>query len=349
MSRRKNKAISLRLSMLMGIYLIICFAVAALIVIAIIWAFDYIEKDFVTKNYIVFFLICFASATIVGWGVMLILTSRINKEANNLRKTLSGIANGDYSQKYEPIEKYYIFSESVDDFNKMIDALNSMAVLQKNFASNFSHEFKTPIVSVKGYAELLMQNKTLSEEEKHKYLKIIIDESERLSKLASATLLISRLDAKKYVENLTDIRIDEQIEECVLLLDKEFEKLNIDVSLGLQPFTLKGNADLLKEVWINLLTNAIKYNREGGKISVKSRITESNYVISFSDTGIGMDEKEQMHAFDNYYQGNGAESSKGSGLGLSIARRIVELSGGEILLTSKKDVGSTFTVLFRVK
>lgn len=194
-----------------------------------------------------------------------------------------------------------------------------------------------------------MQNKTLSEEEKHKYLKIIIDESERLSKLASATLLISRLDAKKYVENLTDIRIDEQIEECVLLLDKEFEKLNIDVSLGLQPFTLKGNADLLKEVWINLLTNAIKYNREGGKISVKSRITESNYVISFSDTGIGMDEKEQMHAFDNYYQGNGAESSKGSGLGLSIARRIVELSGGEILLTSKKDVGSTFTVLFRVK
>ena len=317
--------------MLMGIYLIICFAVAALIVIAIIWAFDYIEKDFVTKNYIVFFLICFASATIVGWGVMLILTSRINKEANNLRKTLSGIANGDYSQKYEPIEKYYIFSESVDDFNKMIDALNSTAVLQKNFASNFSHEFKTPIVSVKGYAELLMQNKTLSEEEKHKYLKIIIDESERLSKLASATLLISRLDAKKYVENLTDIRIDEQIEECVLLLDKEFEKLNIDVSLGLQPFTLKGNADLLKEVWINLLTNAIKYNREGGKISVKSRI------------------KEQMHAFDNYYQGNGAESSKGSGLGLSIARRIVELSGGEILLTSKKDVGSTFTVLFRVK
>ena len=143
MSRRKNKAISLRLSMLMGIYLIICFAVAALIVIAIIWAFDYIEKDFVTKNYIVFFLICFASATIVGWGVMLILTSRINKEANNLRKTLSGIANGDYSQKYEPIEKYYIFSESVDDFNKMIDALNSTAVLQKNFASNFSHEFKT--------------------------------------------------------------------------------------------------------------------------------------------------------------------------------------------------------------
>ena len=134
-----------------------------------------------------------------------------------------------------------------------------------------------------------------------------------------------------------------------MLLDKEFEKLNIDVSLGLQPFTLKGNADLLKEVWINLLTNAIKYNREGGKISVKSRITESNYVISFSDTGIGMDEKEQMHAFDNYYQGNGAESSKGSGLGLSIARRIVELSGGEILLTSKKDVGSTFTVLFRVK
>lgn len=72
------------------------------------------------------------------------------------------------------------------------------------------------------------------------------------------------------MENLTDIRIDEQIEECVLLLDKEFEKLNIDVSLGLQPFTLKGNADLLKEVWINLLTNAIKYNREGGK-SASSR------------------------------------------------------------------------------
>lgn len=96
----------------------------------------------------------------------------------------------------------------------MIDALNSTAVLQK-LRKQFSHEFKTPIVSIKGYAELLMQNKTLSEEEKHKYLKIIIDESERLSKLASATLLISRLDAKKYVGNLTDIRIDEQIEECV--------------------------------------------------------------------------------------------------------------------------------------
>ena len=346
--KKANRKVSIALSLRMGLYIIICFALSALIVIFTIWAFDFIEKDYVTSHYIVFLIVCFAAATIVGAGVMFILTSRITKEAANFRKILSNIANGDYSKKYEPIGKYKILNESVCDFNKMVDALNSTAILQKNFASNFSHEFKTPIVSIKGYAELLMQDDGLTEQQKQKYLKIIIDESDRLSKLAAATLLISKLDAKQYVENLEPVRIDEQIEECILLLDKELENSDIDVDIGLQPFTMNGNADLLKEVWINILTNAIKYNRPGGKISIKSRTTESNYVISFSDTGIGMDEKVQMHVFDKYYQGDNIGNIKGSGLGLSIARRIIELSGGEILVSSKKDVGTTFTVLFRI-
>ena len=343
MSRRKNKAISLRLSMLMGIYLIICFAVAALIVIAIIWAFDYIEKDFVTKNYIVFFLICFASATIVGWGVMLILTSRINKEANNLRKTLSGIANGDYSQKYEPIEKYYIFSESVDDFNKMIDALNSTAVLQKNFASNFSHEFKTPLISIRGFAKLL-QNDDLTPEQRRTYTDTVVQQSERLAAMSTHVLELARYENTEIVSDKTLYSLDEQLRRCVRQQEREWLKKSLTVEGDLDPVDYYGNEELVEHIWSNLLSNAIRFTPAGGQITVVLRRGEGEVTVSVSDTGIGMDEETQRHIFDRFYRAAPYPDDRGNGLGLSIVRRVVTLCGGRVTVFSRPGNGSTFTV-----
>ena len=245
-------------------------------------------------------------------------------------------------------EKQGALYDVIVDFNKMVDELNSTVLLQNNFASNFWHEFKTPIVSIKGYAELLKNNENLSKEEYDKYINIIIEETRRLSNLTQSTLLISKLDTLNHFEETAPIKINEQIEECVILLDGSFQEKNIDVELSLTPYVISANADTFKNLWINLFTNAIKYNKENGKIIVKSFIDDDRYVITFEDTGIGMDKKTLSHIFDKYYQGDSSHLKKGNGLGLPIAKRIVELAGGYMFASSEVGVGTTFTIFFPI-
>ncbi len=344
--RRTSKKIPLTLSLKMGLFLMLCFITSALIVIAVALIFNLMSKDFFVKNPLMILVIGFGASTIVGSLGLFIVMRVQTKRMTEVRDVLDKIANGDYSKRLPMPKDGSIFYDLLLDFNKMVDYLNSTAILQNDFASNFSHEFKTPIVSIKGYAEILEKRENLSEEERKKFLKIIIDEADRLTNLASSTLLISKLDSKQYLEEIQPVRVDEQIEECILLLNNAMQKKNLDVEIELSPYTLHANADLLKEVWINLLSNAIKYNSESGKISVKSAVTESCYVVTVSDTGIGMNEKTQIHIFDKYFQGDSSHLKKGTGLGLSIARRIVELTGGNITVESKLGEGSTFTVLF---
>ena len=146
----------------------------------------------------------------------------------------------------------------IDDFNKMILELQSNTLMKKDFISNFSHEFKTPIVSIKGYAELLYETPNLDIETRNTYLKIIIEEARRLAKLSNETMLLSKLDSTEIIDHQEEYFLDEQIKECILLLDHELQTKDIDIEVNLNPIKFYGNRDLLKEVWINLLNNAIE-------------------------------------------------------------------------------------------
>ncbi|MDD6301850.1 MAG: HAMP domain-containing sensor histidine kinase [Bacillales bacterium] len=284
---------------------------------------------------------------ILGSIISFTLTKKQTKRADSMVKVMSKVSNGDYTSKMEVPKKidniYYPISVN---FNKMVDELNSTVLLQKDFASNFSHEFKTPIMSIKGYAEILLNVPDLDDSIKKEYLQIIVNESRRLSILASSTLLISKLDSIDKFTHKKPVKVDQQIEECVILLDSLLQEKDIKVLLDLQSGMIESEEDILKEVWINLISNAIKYNKESGSIFIKSHIENDKYIVNVSDTGIGIKESELDHIFDRYYQSDSSRISQGNGLGLSIVKRIVDLSNGSIKVKSNLNVGTTFELSF---
>ena len=266
--------------------------------------------------------------------------------ADDLKMALKRISKGDYSVRLENTSdnKDGILYDVIENFNKMVEELDSVTILRNDFISNFSHEFKTPIVSIKGYAELIKNGKNLTEEQKQEYLQVIIDESRRLSNLASSTLLMSKLDSQTSLTETSVFSVNEQLKQCVLVLDNEFKAKNLEVKIKLGKMRVDASVDMLQQVWINLLTNAIKYTPENGIIRITSTELEKEYIVSISDNGMGMNEETLKHIFDKYYQGDNSHSTSGNGLGLSIAKRIVELSGGKIEASSTEGKGTTFSV-----
>ena len=227
----------------------------------------------------------------------------------------------------------------------MAKELSGVQIFKDGFIHDFSHEFKTPISSINGFANLLLEG-GLSDEERVQYLKIISDESERLSTLAENTLMLSRLENQQFIGEVKPYRLDLQIKECVILLEREWTAKDIDVVSDIAEAEFSGNAQLMQQVWLNLLNNAIKFTSPKGTITVSLREKSGKVTACISDTGTGMSAEVAAHIFDKYYQGDSSRATSGNGLGLAIVKRIVTLSGGTISVVSREGEGSTFTVEF---
>ena len=221
--------------------------------------------------------------------------------------------------------------------------LGSIEAFQSDFVTNISHEFKTPLTAIEGYATLL-QDPALSEELRQEYLHIIIDSTKQLSSMAGSILLFSRLERQEIVSNKTTFRLDEQIRQTILLLEPLWEKKQLELDISLPSVTYYENAGLLSQVWMNLLQNAIKFTPAGGLLTVTMERHSRHLSISVKDTGIGMDEETMKHIFDKFYRGKQAANESGSGLGLSITKRILELLHGTITVQSHPNEGSCFTI-----
>ena len=277
-------------------------------------------------------------------GITATLFSRqFNRMVSGLTRGLKAVADGDFSQYLEP-EEGGPLQPAYEDFNKMAEELQGVQTLREDFINSFSHEFKTPITAVSGFAELL-QEPGLTEEERSQYLQIIAEEAHRLANLANSTLLMSRLESQHSIPEKEPFPLDEQIKRCTILLSSAWEKKRIAFSADLEPVSYVGNEELMRHVWLNLLNNAINFSPEGGEVSVTLQCSPEQIQVRISDTGIGMSPEMMTHIFDQYYQGEPNHTEKGLGLGLSIVHRIVELCGGQILVDSIPDQGSVFTVL----
>lgn len=264
------------------------------------------------------------------------------KSVDSFKEVIVNIANGDFSGTDEKL-KLPLYKDISAEFNKMIKEINSSYILKQDFVDNVSHELKTPLVSILGYAELLKDTPDLTKEEKDQYLDIIISEVKRLSNISSSAMLMSKLDSSEIIASVEAFNVNTQIEECVLLLDGELKNKNISTTIELENVKVSANKDLLKEVWLNLLSNAIKYSPPSSSIDIKMEIT--NMVrITISDNGIGMSEEEKSHIFEKYYRAKNDKKIPGIGLGLSIAKRIIELSNGFIECASVEGVGTSFIV-----
>lgn len=281
-------------------------------------------------------------STLIATIISGIASKRILRPIRTLSKATEEVAKGNFSVKIG-IPKDYEFALLAKNFNKMVHELSSIETLRNDFVSNVSHEIKTPIASIQGFAKLI-QDKNLNDDERSEFTDIIISESSRLSKLTSNILKLSKLENQEVITGKAEFALDEQIRCAILIMEPEWSEKGIDLDIDLDKVSIIGNEDLLQQVWLNIIGNAIKFTEKGGTIGIKLMDLQDKIVIKVSDNGVGMNEETQRHIFDKFYQGDKSHLSKGNGLGLSLVKRIIELCDGEIKVRSKLNYGTTFSI-----
>lgn len=260
----------------------------------------------------------------------------------NLNYATGEVSKGNFNIQL-PIPNDFEMGSLTAKFNSMVRELNSIETLRNDFISNVSHEIKTPIATIQGFSNLL-KDETLSKEEKDEYLDIIISETSRISNLTSNILKLTKLETQGIITDKSFFSLAEQLRHSILVLQRDLSQKNIDIDIDLDEVQIYSNQELLQQVWINLISNAIKFTNEGGKISIQLMDTEDTITVKISDTGIGMKAESLNHIFDKFYQEDKSHSSNGNGLGLPLVKRIVDLCDGTIRVKSLLGEGSSFTV-----
>lgn len=228
------------------------------------------------------------------------------------------------------------------NFNKMVKELTSMEMLQADFIQNVSHEIKTPLSAIEGYASPLYSEE-LSEEGKQ-YMQRILESTKRLSHLTGNILMLSKLENQQIVSKKHPFSLDEQLRQAVLLLEPFWDKKKLVLDIDLPETRFFGSEELLYQVWTNLLSNAIKFTPEGGCILVRLEQGSQNIQVEIRDSGIGMTGEVLSHIFDKFYQGERNRNVEGNGLGLALVKKIIDLCQGTISVESQPGQGSVFRV-----
>lgn len=261
----------------------------------------------------------------------------------NLSDAFTELSKGNFSVKLSTRERVEEIRDMAVHFNAMTYDLSHMETLRADFVANVSHEFKTPIATIEGYATLL-QNPALSREKHDHYVEIILDNSRRLSALSSSILTLSKLENQEMILDKRQFRLDEQLRRVILQLEGKWEEKNISLDLELPLQMYYGSEALLGQVWSNLLDNAIKYSSPGGVIHVRLQEDAKAVTVTVADEGEGMSEEVQKHIFEKFYQGDPSRKADGNGLGLALVKRIVELCKGDVQVKSAVGQGSVFSV-----
>lgn len=279
---------------------------------------------------------------VAGISIIKIIDT-LKRRMRKISDGINRVAEGNLDIEID-LERSGEYRDMYRNFNRMVRELKNTKMEMQNFMNDFSHEFKTPITSIHGFAELLLEN-NITEEERKQYLQIIAEESHRLAALSQNTLLLTKLDAQEVVTDKKEFDLEEQIKRCTILLFREMEKKDIILNMELSPVKYYGSAELMHQIWMNLISNAVKFTPQGGEITIIMISVGNQITVNISDTGIGMKEETIEHIFEKYYQGDSSHATAGFGLGLSIVKRIVDLCGGKITATSTPGKGSTFSVV----
>ncbi len=285
-----------------------------------------------------------AVLSLIAIGVATRLFSRLFFDpVKKLREAMQRVADGDFSVRLDTEISSKEIQEVNAGFNLMMEELNATEILQTDFVSNVSHEFKTPINAIEGYTTLLQGCEGLSPEEQEYVEKILIN-TKRLSALVGNILLLSKLENQSIVTNKTSFRLDEQIRQSIVMLEPAWEKKNIEFDAELEALEYTGNESLLHHVWDNIISNAIKFSPDGGEIKIKLLMEESQIVFVVEDEGCGISETTKKHLFDKFYQEDTSHRSEGNGLGLALVARILAICQGKIDAENVEGGGCRFTV-----
>ena len=265
------------------------------------------------------------------------------KPIRELIDAINLLAQGDFHVRIS-LDTTQEFLKLSDSFNRMAQELENTEMLRSDFINNFSHEFKTPIVSLRGFAKLL-KNQDLSPALRNEYLDIIISESTRLSQLSSNVLNLSKIENLNILRGMELFNLSEEIRQSILLLQSKWQKINLDFSIDIEEQMYYGNKSLLNQVWINLLDNAIKFSYPEGRITIKLCKRQNGLLFHIQDNGCGMDEETTAHIFDRFYQFDPSHTTEGNGLGLTVVQKVIKLHNGTIKVTSKRESGTIFEII----
>lgn len=287
------------------------------------------------------------SILLITIALMQNISRKIVNPIKKITDATKKVASGDFTIELETKRDDEI-GELTHNFNKMVKELNSIECLQKDFINNVSHEIKTPISSIQGFAKLLEAD-DLSKEERKEYAEIIKEESDRLLYLSTNILKLAKLENQERIMNKTEFNIAEQIRRTISVLEPKWKEKNIKFNVSLKEQEFLGEKDLMYQVWMNIIENSIKFSKQDGQIDVKMKTNQDSIIVEIKDYGIGIEEEEAKKIFDRFYQVDKSHTKPGAGLGMTIAKRIVELSEGKIEVKSKLNESTTFIVTLPIK
>ena len=283
---------------------------------------------------------------LVGAGVSFLLSRILTRPINKIINTINCLAAGDYKARIETgnlLSRHSTIVELTDSFNQMAEQLDKTEILRSDFINNFSHEFKTPIVSIAGFTKLLKHG-NLTAEQQAEYVDIIEEESLRLADMATGILDLTKIENQTHPGKTAEYNLSEQIRNCVLLLENKWTKKRLEPELLFEEYTICANEDLLRQVWINLLDNAIKFSEPDCAFRVSIIREKGMLNISVTNTGQAIPQEALPYIFNKFYQADESHSTEGNGIGLAVVKKIVELHDGQI--TAESGNGKTvFTVV----
>lgn len=284
-------------------------------------------------------LISILSGAAIAVGLSKIFVSPMMKLGDAMRK----VAGGDFTVRLDCTSKIRDVRVVYGSFNTMVKELGNTETLQTDFVSNVSHEFKTPINAIEGYASLL-QDSQLTDEQKNAYIDKIIFNTRRLSDLVGNILLLSKVNNQTISLKASTFRLDEQVRQSILALESKWEKKEIEFDIDLDEIEHTGYENLLSHVWLNLIDNAVKFSPQNGQIRIRLKQLAGSVTFSIWDNGLPIPEADIDRIFNKFYQGDNSHASEGNGLGLALVRKIVAAAHGTINVTSSEDAGTEFVV-----
>ena len=271
----------------------------------------------------------------------------IKKPVEKILDATHKVKKGDFSVRipYVNLKPFHNeFDIIIEDFNTMIEELATIETLKTDFISNVSHEIKTPLSAIQNYATLL-QDPSLSEEERTHYAKHLFDVSKRMGSLITNILKLNKLENQQIILRKKSYNLTEQLCGCMLVFEDEWERKELIIETDLQDdVIIECDSELLEIVWNNILSNAVKFNKVGGTVSLKLYTQSGKAVVIISDTGCGIDSETSKHIFDKFYQGDSSRSTQGNGLGLALVKRIAHMINADVTVSSEPGIGTSFTV-----
>ena len=334
--KRSGASLRLRFTLFVSAEIVVCILLSL--------ALYFVLQDVVDMNETWLLLLdLLVVSLVVGSVITLFVSKYFFDPIKKLGKAMEQVADGDYSVRLQEKSNSNEIMEVYSGFNMMAHELSATEILQTDFVSNVSHEFKTPINAIEGYSMLLQDSENLSPEQQQ-YIDKIVFNTSRLSSLVGSILLLSKLENQQIPTGQTCYRLDEQIRQSIVALEPAWEKKELEFDVNLDRVEYVGNEPMMRHVWDNLVSNAIKFSPIGGVVSITLAMKEEQLEIGVSDMGPGLSEDAQKHIFDKFYQADSSHKEEGNGLGMALVKRILTIEGGTVQAKNLPQGGAHITV-----